>query len=162
MNGTAIYKYAYSLGLAALVLILDQISKYFVLLHLNLFQPIEITPFFNLTLAYNTGAAFSFLNQAGGWQQWLFGIVAVFVCGVILCWIHRLPIQRLGRITALSLILGGAIGNLVDRIYYGYVVDFIDLHINQYHWPVFNIADTAITVGAIVLIILLWLQPSDT
>jgi len=156
-----IYKYVYSLGLVAAVLALDQISKYLALLYLNPYEQIEITPFFNLTLAYNTGAAFSFLNQAGGWQQWLFGGVALLVCGVIVYWIYRLPIERLGAITALSLILSGAIGNLLDRVYHGYVVDFVDIHIAQYHWPVFNVADSAITVGAIILIIAVWSQAPD-
>lgn len=141
------------LWLSLLAVIVDQWTKYLAVTHLIPFQSVELTSYFNLTLLFNTGAAFSLLDQAGGWQQWLFIIVTLFVSGVIIVWIYRLPRSRIWSAFALSLIFGGAIGNLIDRITQGYVIDFIDFHIRQYHWYVFNLADTFITVAAIILII---------
>lgn len=107
---------------------------------------------FNLTLLYNKGAAFSFLANAGGWQRWFFLILTTAVSIFIYFWLRKLkPHQRL-QYTALALILGGAIGNLIDRAIYGYVIDFIDVYYGSYHWPAFNIADSAITIGAFLLI----------
>ncbi len=134
------------------VVIFDQASK---LLADNLLQyhrPVDIMPMFNLTLLYNKGAAFSFLANAGGWQRWFFLILTTAVSIFIYFWLRKLkPHQRL-QYTALALILGGAIGNLIDRAIYGYVIDFIDVYYGSYHWPAFNIADSAITIGAFLLI----------
>ena len=141
------------LWITALVLVLDQITKWIANTSMSLYQTIEVMPYFNFTLAYNFGAAFSFLADAGGWQRWFFtGLAAVFSV-VIFVWITRLkPSAKLEAIS-LSLILGGAIGNLIDRLIFGYVIDFIDVYYQSYHWPAFNIADSAICVGAVLLIL---------
>jgi len=99
------------------------------------------------------GAAFSFLSDAGGWQRWFFAIVSLIVSVVLIFWLSRLPARQYLLATALALVLGGAIGNLWDRVFLGYVVDFIDIFYQKHHWPAFNIADTSITVGAILLIL---------
>lgn len=139
--------------LAIVVLFVDQITKYCALNYLPFGEAKRILPFFNFTLAYNTGAAFSFLNSAGGWQMWFFAAIAVVVSTIILIWLVRLPPGSHWVSCALALILGGALGNLWDRVQYGYVIDFLDFHFKQYHWPIFNMADTAITIGAIMLLI---------
>jgi signal peptidase II len=142
------------LWITVLVLLLDQATKLWADAYLELAQPVPILPFFNLTLLYNTGAAFSFLADAGGWQRWLFSGIAVLVSGFILLWMAKLKRSQLWLGCALALILGGAIGNnLIDRLIYGHVIDFIDVYYQQWHWPVFNIADSAITIGAIMLLI---------
>ncbi len=136
-----------------LVVLLDQASKSWIVGHLREHQVIEVWPVFNLTLAYNEGAAFSFLAGAGGWQQWLFiGLGGVISLG-ILVWLWRLgPGQRLEG-WALSLILGGALGNLIDRVSAGRVVDFLQWHWNGHYFPSFNLADSAITLGVILLLL---------
>jgi signal peptidase II len=145
----------YSISL--LVLVLDQLSKLWAESALGGGEVIVITAFFRLELAYNTGAAFSLLHDAGGWQRWLFSGLALGVSLVIAVWIARLVAAKASRrhweLLALSLILGGAIGNLYDRIVLGHVVDFIVWHYRQYQWPTFNIADSAICVGAALLIV---------
>ncbi len=141
------------LWLSALVLVLDQVTKYLVTDSLQLYQSIPILPSLNLVLAHNTGAAFSFLSDAGGWQRWLFTVLAIVVSAVILVWIVRLKQHELRLAIALSLVLGGAIGNVWDRITLGYVVDFIDVYYGDWHWPAFNVADSAICIGAVLLII---------
>ncbi len=140
------------LWIALAVLLLDQWTKGLVAGSLRLYEQIELLPFFNITLAYNEGAAFSFLAGAGGWQRWFFSIIAVVASVVILVWLLR---GRDGPVvaTALSLILGGALGNLWDRIVLGHVVDFLDFHWAGWHFPAFNVADSAITVGAALIII---------
>lgn len=140
------------LWIALAVLLLDQWTKGLVAGSLRLYEQIELLPFFNITLAYNEGAAFSFLAGAGGWQRWFFSIIAVVASVVILVWLLR---GRDGPVvaTALSLILGGALGNLWDRIALGHVVDFLDFHWAGWHFPAFNVADSAITVGAALIII---------
>ncbi len=141
------------LWLSALVVVLDQVTKYLVSDSLQLYQSIPILPSLNLVLAHNTGAAFSFLSDAGGWQRWFFAVLAIVVSAVILVWIVRLKQHELRLAIALSLVLGGAIGNVWDRIMLGYVVDFIDVYYGDWHWPAFNVADSAICIGAILLII---------
>jgi signal peptidase II len=141
------------LGVAALVLVLDQVTKLWAERALTLYAPVEVTSFFNLTLVYNPGAAFSLFSAAGGWQRWALSAVAVGVGLLIVGWLARLPRQAWVQVVALGLILGGAIGNLVDRIRVGMVVDFLDFHYAGLHWPAFNIADAAITVGALCLVI---------
>lgn len=140
------------LWLSALVVILDQLSKFFAERLLVLYAPVPVLPFFNFTLAYNPGAAFSFLSQAGGWQRWFFIVLALIISTILIVWLRRLEGERLTALS-LSLILGGAIGNVIDRLWHGHVIDFIDLHYAGYHWPVFNLADSAITVGALLLIL---------
>ena len=141
------------LWLSLMVLALDQVTKYLASSQLALHQPIEILPMLNLTLMHNYGAAFSFLSDHSGWQRWFFTVIALVVSVVIVFWMRRLA--STDRLTAagLSLILGGALGNVWDRIQLGYVVDFIDVYYESWHWPAFNIADSAITVGAVLLII---------
>lgn len=138
---------------SVIVLIVDQLTKFAALNYLTDYEPWRITQFFNLTLAYNKGAAFSFLNQASGWQIWLFGGLSLVVSIAILIWLKRLAYQQRWLNIALSLIVGGALGNLFDRIYYGHVIDFIQLHISHFYWPVFNIADSAICIGACMLVL---------
>jgi signal peptidase II len=141
------------LWISALVLVFDQISKYIANTSMSLYQTIEVVPYFNFTLAYNYGAAFSFLADAGGWQRWFFtGLAAIFSV-VIFVWITRLKSSAKLEAISLSLILGGAIGNLVDRLIFGYVIDFLDVYYQSYHWPAFNIADSAICIGAVLLIL---------
>lgn len=140
------------LWLSGLVIGLDQLTKWWADTTLNLYEPVPILPFFNLTLMYNTGAAFSFLAGAGGWQRWFFLIVSLIISIVLVVWISRLR-EGEGRLAlALALILGGAVGNLIDRALHGYVIDFLDFYYGQWHWPAFNLADSAITIGAILLI----------
>ena len=140
------------LFITSLVIVFDQVSKWLMVSWLSLYETVVVMPYFNLTMAHNEGAAFSFLAQAGGWQRWFFIGLALIISVVLFVWLAKLkPTEKLEAIS-LSLILGGAIGNLIDRISYGYVVDFIDLHIGHNHWPVFNIADSAICIGAILLI----------
>lgn len=133
------------------VVIADQATKYFALKHL-MRSEIAIAPFLNFALAFNTGAAFSFLSDAGGWQNLFFVGVAAVVSIVILFMIRRLGANDLQVAVALMLVLGGAVGNVIDRVRFGYVVDFIDVYYQSWHWPTFNIADSAITIGAILLI----------
>ncbi|RJQ48891.1 MAG: lipoprotein signal peptidase [Gammaproteobacteria bacterium] len=143
------------LWLSALVIVLDQFSKYLISGSMQLWQSIEIAPFFNLTLLHNTGAAFSFLSGAGGWQRWFFTVIALAVSAVIILWLKRLPAADKWQAAALSLILGGALGNVIDRVRFGYVVDFLDFHYRQWHWPAFNVADSAITAGVAVLAVVI-------
>ena len=141
------------LWLSALVIALDQASKWLASAKLVLHSPVEVMPMFNLTLMHNRGAAFSFLHNAEGWQRWFFVLIALVVSTVIIAWLRRLqPAQRL-MAAGLSLILGGALGNVWDRIVQGYVVDFIDVYYDHWHWPAFNVADSAIVLGAALLII---------
>lgn len=141
------------LSLSAITLILDQASKLAVDGNMALFDSIPLLPSFNLTYVHNTGAAFSFLAQAGGWQRWLFAGLALIVSGIITTWLLRLEKHETLMATALSLILGGAIGNLIDRVAYGYVIDFLDVYYQQWHWPAFNIADSAICIGVALMLL---------
>ena len=148
------------LWLAGLVLVLDQITKLWVSGIFELHERLEILPFFNLTLAHNYGAAFSFLASAGGWQRWFFTVIAVVVSGVLINWLRTLPKTDRWMAISLGLILGGALGNLLDRAMYGYVVDFLDFHWQGTHFPAFNVADSGITVGAIMMAIDVFRSPS--
>ncbi len=141
------------LWLSVVVIVFDQVTKYMVTDSLHLYQSIPIFPSLNLVLAHNSGAAFSFLSDAGGWQRWFFTVIAIVVSIVIVVWITRLKQNELRLAVALSLVLGGAIGNVWDRIAHGYVVDFIDVYYGEWHWPAFNVADSAICIGAVLLII---------
>jgi signal peptidase II len=139
--------------LSLLVVLLDQWSKALAVKHLVLNAPLPQFPGLNLTLVHNTGAAFSLLRDAGGWQRWLFILLAIGIGAFILTWLARIPARRVWLGCALGLVLGGALGNLWDRIALGYVIDFIDVYYARWHWPAFNVADSAITVGAVMLII---------
>ncbi|MGB1109963.1 MAG: signal peptidase II [Gammaproteobacteria bacterium] len=143
------------LWLSVVVIVLDQISKIAADSLLELYQPVPVFPGFNLMLAYNEGAAFSFLADAGGWQRWFFTILAVVMVAILLRWLKQLPKEAPWSAAAITLIIGGAIGNVVDRATMGYVVDFIDVYYDRYHWPAFNIADSAITAGVVILIFLM-------
>jgi len=135
------------LWLSALVLVLDQASKLAVDATMQLYESIPLLPYFNLTYARNTGAAFSLLAQAGGWQRWLFAGLALGISSVIMVWLKRLQRHETLMAVSLSLILGGAIGNLIDRVAYGYVIDFLHVYYQNWHWPAFNVADSAICIG---------------
>ncbi|MHB1117323.1 signal peptidase II [Sideroxydans sp.] len=137
--------------LAVIVIVLDQTSKLAITSHFVYGESLPITSFFNLVLAHNTGAAFSFLSEAGGLQRWLFSLIAV-VASVWIVWLLRKHQAEKLFALALALILGGALGNLIDRIAYGYVVDFLDFYAAGYHFAAFNVADSAITCGAALLI----------
>ena len=142
------------LALAAFVVLLDQVSKAWVLASFRYMESLVVTPFFNLVLVYNSGAAFSFLADAGGWQKWFFIVLALGISAWLLSLLRQHADERLLPL-ALSLILGGAIGNVIDRLRFDAVVDFLDLHLAGYHWPAFNVADSAITVGVLLM---LWHQ----
>jgi len=140
------------LRLSALVFALDQASKLAVEYWMQLGQVIEVLPFFNLRLAYNEGAAFSFLADAGGWQRWFFLIFAIVVVVLLMRWLRKLQPDEGWTALGLSLVIAGALGNLVDRAQYGYVIDFLDFHVVGWHWPAFNLADSAIFMGVIALL----------
>ncbi len=146
-------KYALWLVLVAVVVLLDYWTKHLAVQNLTLYRPVPLTSWLNLTLAHNEGAAFSFLASQGGWQRWFFSAVAVAISGVLLVWLWRLPDRSRLLPVAITLVLGGAIGNLIDRVRLGYVVDFIDLHYQGSHWPAFNLADSVIVLGVILLLI---------
>lgn len=139
------------LAIATMTLLLDQLSKWSVLSYLQLGMPEPVLPFMNWLLLFNPGAAFSFLAQGSGWQRWFFTILGLVASIYILILLRKNLSEKLLCI-ALSLILGGALGNVLDRIMYGAVVDFIDLHYGNWHWPAFNIADSAICIGAALII----------
>lgn len=143
----------YWLALSIAVIILDQASKYWVESILTPYRPMPVIPMLNLTLAYNTGAAFSFLSGAGGWHRWFFAGFSLVVSIILLIWLWRTPSEDRLQSLGVSLILGGAVGNLIDRSLNGYVVDFIDVYYNYHHFATFNLADSAICIGAVALIL---------
>lgn len=148
--------------IALIVLVLDQLTKTWVIAEFYLGQREIITSFFNLVHVHNYGAAFSFLSDAGGWQRWFFAALSAVVSAVIVVWISRLPKTRWIEGLALALILGGALGNLYDRLVLGYVVDFLDFHWSGSHFPAFNVADSGITTGAVLLILDMFITDQDT
>ena len=139
--------------ISAVIIGLDQVTKWLMVSWLALYETVAIMPYFNLTMAHNHGAAFSFLAQAGGWQRWFFIVLALAISTVLVVWLAKLKPEAKLEAISLSLILGGAIGNVIDRIVYGYVIDFLDIYIGSSHWPAFNVADSAICIGAVLLII---------
>ncbi|AWL30380.1 signal peptidase II [Acinetobacter defluvii] len=141
------------LGLSVLAIIIDQWTKHIASTHLTYADPVPVLPFLNWTLLHNYGAAFSFLSDAGGWQHYLFTGLAGIVSIIFIFWLLRMPKTVLILPMAIALILGGAIGNLIDRVSLGYVVDFIHVFYQNHHFPAFNIADSAITLGTILLLI---------
>lgn len=138
-------------GLAAIVIVLDQLSKWVVLNHVQYGETIYMAPFWNWVLTFNPGAAFSFLADQPGWQRWFFSALALGVSGWIALELRRHPEQKLMAL-ALTLVMGGALGNVIDRIRFGAVVDFIQWHVAGYYWPAFNVADSAITLGAVLMV----------
>lgn len=149
------------LWLSFAVIVADQVTKTIILNWLDLYQTVPVMPFFNLTLAYNTGAAFSFLASAGGWQRWFFVILAAVIVTVLTVWLSRLAKTAKLEAISLALIIGGAVGNVVDRLMHGHVIDFLDVYVGTNHWPAFNIADSAICVGAVLLIIDSFRKPAE-
>lgn len=149
-------------GIAILAIAIDQLTKWMASSHLTLHEQNPVMPSFNLTLMHNYGAAFSFLSNAGGWQRWFFTIVAIVISVVLVVWITRLKDNEKWLGISLSLVLGGAIGNLIDRLAYGYVVDFIQWYYDRFYWPAFNIADSAIFVGAAMLLISSFFTEEET
>lgn len=142
------------LWLTGLAVLLDQLSKQFAEYQLVLHRPVAVIDnFFNFTLVYNEGAAFSFLSDQGGWQRWFFMALTATISIVLFVWLKRLDADKKILACGLALILGGALGNLIDRTLFGHVIDFIDVYYKNYHWPAFNIADSVIFLGAACLII---------
>ena len=140
--------------IAIAIIAVDLYTKHYANTHLDFAQPSEVTSFFNLTLLYNHGAAFSFLsNDKTSWQLIMFACISLIVAVVLIVMIVRQPNTAKLNLISLSLILGGALGNFYDRAFRGFVIDFLDFHVGNYHWPAFNIADSAITCGAILLIL---------
>ncbi len=141
------------IGLSAIILILDQWSKITINGSMKLYESIVLIPGFNLTYVHNTGAAFSFLSEAGGWQRWFFAAMAFIISIVLTVWLYRLKKHETLLAVALALVLGGAIGNLIDRLAYGYVIDFLDFYYSSWHWPAFNVADMAISTGVFLMLL---------
>ncbi|ETO93591.1 signal peptidase II [Legionella oakridgensis] len=139
--------------LSLTVILIDQGSKYWAMHTLSFYQPFPVIPMLNLTLAYNTGAAFSFLSSTGDWHRWFFAGFSVLMSIILTIWITRISPKAFLQLISLSLILGGALGNLIDRVMLGHVIDFIDVYYQNYHWPIFNLADSAICLGAALLLI---------
>ncbi len=140
------------LWLSGLVVVLDQASKWTIVQGFYEGEVEQVTSFFNLVLAYNRGAAFSFLSEAGGWQRWFFIVLALGISAFLYRWLSQLKASERLTAISLSLILGGAWGNVIDRALYGMVTDFLDFHLNAWHWPAFNLADSAITLGVALLL----------
>ena len=141
------------LMLSLFVLIADQATKQLVEANFLVFEQLPVLPFLNLTLVYNEGAAFSFLSDQGGWQRWLFSGLAAAVSVVLTVWLVRLRSGQKWTAAALSLLIGGALGNLVDRLLFGHVIDFIDVFYGRWHWPAFNVADSAIFIGVAMILL---------
>jgi len=150
-------------AIAVVVVVLDQITKQWVEGSIALYERIVVTGFFNLTKAYNPGAAFSFLADSGGWQRWFFTIVSAVVSVVLVVWLARMSRAERWLSLAISLILGGAVGNLIDRVIYGHVIDFLQVHWkSQAYFPSFNVADAAITGGTALLLFLTFFEREPT
>ncbi len=139
--------------LIILVILLDQLSKYLILHYLHVGEPVKLLSVFNLILSFNPGAAFGFLNQAGGWQVLFFCVLSIVVILVLVIWLMRLSYPNAWTACALSLIIGGAAGNLIDRLRFSFVIDFFDFHISDWHYATFNVADSAIVVGVGMLLL---------
>jgi signal peptidase II len=145
------------LPLSAGVIAADQLAKAWIVHHFSLFERVHVLPVLDIILTYNTGAAFSFLSQASGWQRWLFVLLALVVSGALIAWMRRLHASAHALLAAgLALIVGGAVGNMIDRLTIGRVVDFIHVHWGHAYFPAFNVADSAITVGAALLLLDAW------
>ena len=141
------------LVLSLVFVVLDQVTKLWIINSLNLYQDINVLPIFDITHVRNYGAAFSFLSDAGGWQRYFFTTIAIVVSVLLTYWMYQTPTQQKLLLTSYALILGGAIGNVMDRRNYGYVVDFIHFYYENWSFPAFNVADIAISIGAFLLIL---------
>ncbi len=141
------------LWLSVLVVVLDQATKWMAEAALDPYLPVPLLPSLNLTLMYNEGAAFSFLAGAGGWQRWLFAGLALVVTVALTVWLRRLKPGEAMTAAGIALVIGGAVGNVIDRVKTGRVVDFIDVYVGSWHWPAFNVADSAITLGVVLLLL---------
>jgi len=148
-NSTAIK----TVRLAILVIVLDQLTKYIAVSNLSFAEPVAVMPYLNWTLVYNYGAAFSFLAEMGGWQRWFFAGLALVVSAILMFWLSKLPSKITAEVWGINLVLGGAIGNVIDRFLAGRVTDFVDFYIGNWHYATFNVADIAITIGAGLLIL---------
>ena len=146
------------LWLTALVIAIDQVSKSAIEHSLGLYQSIIVLPVLDITRAHNTGAAFSFLAGETGWQRWLFTVLAIGVSVALVLWLKRINLQARVLAAAVALILGGALGNVIDRLRLGHVIDFIHVHWGEHYFPAFNVADSAITIGAALLLLDAWLE----
>ena len=149
-------------SIVIVIVILDQITKIWADRALDMYQQVYVTSYFNITKAYNYGAAFSFLDTPGGWQRWFFTGISLVVSIVLSVWLYRMTRAEKWLSLSIVLILSGAVGNLIDRMFYGYVVDFIQVHWNESYFPSFNIADAAISCGTVLLLILTFFEKSDT
>ncbi|WP_194756947.1 signal peptidase II [Aliidiomarina indica] len=138
--------------LAIIILVLDQVTKIWVAQALPLFGRVDVLPFFDLVHVRNYGAAFSFLSDQGGWQRWFFTIIAIVIVSVLAVMLRRQSLHYRWLNLSFTLIIGGALGNVLDRVRLGYVVDFLDVYVGTYHWPAFNVADSAIVLGALLMI----------
>ena len=142
------------LWLSLLLIGADQATKWLAITHLEYLQPVTVIEgFWDWTLVHNYGAAFSFLSDAGGWQKWFFSALAVVISLVMTLWLRVTPRADWRNALPLALVIAGAIGNLIDRLRFGYVVDFVDWYVGKHHWPAFNVADSAIVVGAVLLVL---------
>lgn len=141
------------LWLTLLVLAFDQVTKHWVASTMDLFESIAVLPFFSITYVHNLGAAFSFLAEQSGWQRWLFSLISLTASIFFFIWLKRTDKKHTWLSIAIALLLSGAVGNLIDRALLGYVIDFLDFYLGNNHWPAFNIADSAIFIGAVMLII---------
>jgi signal peptidase II len=146
------------LWLTLVVIVLDQLTKAAVERSLQLYQSFVVLPVFEISRLHNTGAAFSFLAAAAGWQRWLFTVLAIIVSAALVTWLRRIDSESRLLASAVALILGGALGNVVDRIRLGYVIDFITVHWGDHFFPSFNVADSSITIGAALLLLDAWLE----
>ena len=141
------------LWLTLICLIVDQVTKHLVANSMNLYQSINVLPFFSITYVHNLGAAFSFLADQSGWQRWFFSVIAVIASIIFTVWLSKTPSNNRYLCIAFALMLSGALGNLADRLLFGYVIDFLDFYVANKHWPAFNVADSMIFIGAILMII---------
>jgi signal peptidase II len=146
------------LWLTLLVIVLDQLTKSAVERSLGLYQSLVVLPIFEITRLHNTGAAFSFLAEAAGWQRWLFTTLAIIVSAALVLWLRRIDSEARLLASAVALILGGALGNVIDRLRLGYVIDFLNVHWGVHYFPAFNVADSSITIGAALLLLDAWLE----
>lgn len=140
--------------ITVLVILFDRLTKMWVLKNLTLYETLKVVPHFNITLAYNKGAAFSFLHSADGrWQSWFFGTIAFIISFLIFIWLSRISSKQRWLAISLALIVGGALSNVLDRIIFGHVIDSLQVYTGDWYWPTFNIADSAVSVGAVMLLI---------
>jgi signal peptidase II len=144
--------------LSLLIVILDQLTKAWVVRKIAMFQTVNVLPVLQITHVYNRGAAFSFLNDSSGWQRWAFAALALIVSALIIGWLRRIDRREMVLASGAALVLGGAIGNLIDRLRLGHVIDFVAAHWGPHYFPIFNLADSAITVGVILWLLDGWLE----